>query len=61
VFDFVKNVKTEANNYTNTKINEILNKINNLDFSGFYFDDTIKNGDYALGRELDDVVINRLS
>lgn len=61
IFDFVKNAKTEANNYTNTKVNEVLNKINNLDFSGFYFDDTIKNGDYASERESDDVVINRLS
>lgn len=61
VFDFVKNAKIEANNYTNTQINEILKKITNLDFSGFYFDDTIKNGDYASGREPDDVVINRLS
>lgn len=61
VFDFVKNAKTEANNYTNTQINEILKKITNLDFSGFYFNDTIKNGDYASGREPDDVVINRLS
>ena len=61
VFDFVKNAKTEANNYTNTQINEVLNKINNLDFSKFYFDDTIENRHYASGREFDDVVINRLS
>lgn len=61
VFDFVKNAKTEANNYTNTQINEVLKKINNLDFSKFYFDDTIENRHYASGREPDDVVINRLS
>lgn len=61
VFDFVKNAKTEANNYTNTQINEVLKKINNLDFSKFYFDDTIENRHYASGREFDDVVINRLS
>lgn len=59
VFDFVKNAKTEANNYTNTQINEVLNKINNLEFDSFYFDNTAQNGKFCEPYDIESIVINK--
>ena len=59
VFDFVKNAKTEANNYTNTQINEVLKKITNLEFDSFYFDNTAQNGKFCEPYDIESIVINK--